>query len=50
MKSSHDITSRLAQLATVLDGFDPWYDLDYDSEMEGLENEFAELRLHLPTI
>lgn len=50
MKPNYEIASRLARLVTFLDGFDPWYDLNYDREMEGLEKEFAELRLHLPTI
>jgi hypothetical protein len=42
-----DISARLAQLANDLDGLDPWYDLDYEREIDDLEREFAETRLLL---
>jgi hypothetical protein len=48
MQSHQNILDRFGNLTTILDGFDPWYDLDYDQELDDLEREFAELRLELP--
>jgi hypothetical protein len=47
MQPNHDINSRLVHLISRFDEFHPACDPDFDSGLEELEREFAELRLQL---